>query len=237
MVLETLNRYYDLLFPLDTARGEKIARLLQANNAHRVLDAGCATGSYTLFLAARGFHVTGIDLNPAFIAQAGEKGRGQERAKFVVGDIATFTLPETFAAILCIGNTLPLLPPEKIKTALANFRKHLQPGGFLVLQTVNFELFLTTGSFPFPEKKIDEVPLIFRRSYQQQGELIRFRIELVFPKEGRTEKEENLLYPTTRSFLTANLLEAGFSRIAFYSDFSLKPFSEESRDLITIAHA
>jgi 2-polyprenyl-3-methyl-5-hydroxy-6-metoxy-1,4-benzoquinol methylase len=39
----------------------------------RVLDMPCGPGRHALEFARRGFQVTGVDLNPSFIAQAKER--------------------------------------------------------------------------------------------------------------------------------------------------------------------
>ena len=53
----------------------------------KVLDAGCGLGDNALFLASRGFDVTGVDGAPTAIAKAAEKAkeRGLD-AEFVVAD-------------------------------------------------------------------------------------------------------------------------------------------------------
>ncbi|HVT59850.1 MAG TPA: class I SAM-dependent methyltransferase [Thermoanaerobaculia bacterium] len=59
--------------------------------AHRVLDVGCGTGLDTLFLAARGIQVTGIDASAAMIERLREKARRsglEARVEALVEDAA-----------------------------------------------------------------------------------------------------------------------------------------------------
>ena len=52
------------------------------------IDFGCGTGNYALYLASRGFDVTGIDKSPAAIRMAEKKARKQGIAcSFLVADI------------------------------------------------------------------------------------------------------------------------------------------------------
>jgi SAM-dependent methyltransferase len=57
-----------------------------------VLDAGCGTGETTLFLAARGFDVVGVDSSPTAIAAARAKAteRGLGGTEFTLADILSF---------------------------------------------------------------------------------------------------------------------------------------------------
>src|SRR5690242_4255297 len=62
-------------------RAEPIA----TSRAPSVLDAGCGTGRVAIELAARGFDVLGVDLDPAMLDEARRKAPGLE---WVLGDLA-----------------------------------------------------------------------------------------------------------------------------------------------------
>ncbi|NYE57364.1 class I SAM-dependent methyltransferase [Carboxydothermus ferrireducens] len=233
MGFSLLNRYYDLLFPANVTVVNSLKKLFTP--AKKLLDAGCGTGNYALSLAESGFEVTGIDINPEFVSLAREKARGKNNVKFLISDLTAFHLEEPFEGIFCIGNTLPVLGEDGIKKALANFFKHLLPGGLLVGQTVNFALFLKTGVFPFPEKKLLELDLIFRRRYELFGDLVRFSLELVFLQKGEIYTDQMFLYPVTVEKLKTFLEDAGFREIGFYRDFTLTPYDPEGRDLVFTA--
>ncbi|RME41926.1 MAG: class I SAM-dependent methyltransferase [Caldilineae bacterium] len=61
-----------------------------------VLDVGCGVGDLLAALEARGFAgcYTGVDLLPAFVAEARTRFAHRPRTRFVVGDILTLTLPQ-----------------------------------------------------------------------------------------------------------------------------------------------
>jgi ubiquinone/menaquinone biosynthesis C-methylase UbiE len=75
--------------PWDTGQPQPaIVQLAEAGLlTGRVLDVGCGTGDNALFLAERGFDVTGLDCAPTAIAAAQAKtvARGSS-ARFMVGD-------------------------------------------------------------------------------------------------------------------------------------------------------
>ncbi|HUJ43803.1 MAG TPA: class I SAM-dependent methyltransferase [Opitutaceae bacterium] len=68
----------------------------------RAVDFGCGTGNYSIYLAQRGFEVTGVDISPTAIGIARQRARQQGvKCDFLVadvlGDLAQLTKPFDFA--------------------------------------------------------------------------------------------------------------------------------------------
>ena len=87
--------FYDLIYSTFKdyrAEGEQIARLLRGLNpaCESVLDVGCGTGEHARLLAAQGFRVDGLDLDPAFVQIARHK---HPAGRFFEGDMCAFSLP------------------------------------------------------------------------------------------------------------------------------------------------
>ncbi len=54
----------------------------------RAIDFGCGTGNYTIYLAGRGFDMTGVDISPEAIRIASENGKRQGvRCRFIAADL------------------------------------------------------------------------------------------------------------------------------------------------------
>ena len=71
----------------------------------------------------------GLDLSPGRIERLTAKYRGDERIKFLLGDVETFQLEQRFD--LCISSaTFVHLYPDCGK-ALRNIERHMKPGGYL----------------------------------------------------------------------------------------------------------
>jgi SAM-dependent methyltransferase len=67
-----------------------LVRAVEGRAPGRALDLGCGTGTNVLYLAERGWQVTGVDFIGRAIAQARRKLRGHE-AQLLVGDVTRLT--------------------------------------------------------------------------------------------------------------------------------------------------
>ena len=96
----------------------------------RVLDAGCAGGYKTKYIASRGYAVEGIDLSDAFIAIA---KREQPNLRFHQMDIRDIeVLPDTYDAIYTSAVLLHF-PKNELRTQLEKFNTKLHDQGYLYI--------------------------------------------------------------------------------------------------------
>jgi cyclopropane fatty-acyl-phospholipid synthase-like methyltransferase len=93
--------------PWDIGRPQPVfVRLAEGNEiVGPVLDVGCGTGENALYLAARGFEVTGVDAVKAAIAAARDKARSRGLdAAFIVHDALDLgTLGVAFTTVIDSG--------------------------------------------------------------------------------------------------------------------------------------
>ena len=111
-----------------------IAGLLrQANPRCRtVLDVACGSGEHARLLAAEGFAVDGVDLDPAFVRIASRK---HPAGRFFEGDMSDFHLAQRYDAVLCLFSSIGYLQTlDRVSQALTCFREHLAPGGVIVIE-------------------------------------------------------------------------------------------------------
>jgi SAM-dependent methyltransferase len=98
----------------------------------RVLDIGCGSGLQTLLIGLRGGHITGLDIEPAAIADARWQAgllRGRVNADFHCGAIEAARLPDSsFDRVfsICVIEHIPA--PESV---LRECLRILRPGGLL----------------------------------------------------------------------------------------------------------
>ncbi|MCX9073107.1 MAG: class I SAM-dependent methyltransferase [Candidatus Methanoperedens sp.] len=97
----------------------------------KTIDLGCGTGNYAIYLASKGFDVTGIDISPAAINIAKENAKKKGvKERFLVADVLgdLDEVRETFD-FAYDWELLHHIFPEKRKKYVENVYKILNPGG------------------------------------------------------------------------------------------------------------
>src|SRR5918995_3134328 len=101
-----------------------------------VLDVGCGVGRWSRLLAARGAHVTGIDLSSTMIAQAKRRASQAgviERCDFLVQDSAELALHRKFDLVLGVTVLQHMLDSGSVRNAIQRMVEHLAPHGRIIL--------------------------------------------------------------------------------------------------------
>lgn len=131
-------RLYDRLFP----GGDRAVAFYRAEadrHGGSVLELGSGTGHKLIPIAADGHPCTGLELSPAMLAEARRKAaeRGVE-VEWVQGDMRELDLGRTFDLVIIAANSLlHLQTSEELVGCLRSVRRHLAPGGRLVLDVFN----------------------------------------------------------------------------------------------------
>jgi SAM-dependent methyltransferase len=109
-----------------------IRALLPDVRGLRVLDAGCAAGTHSAWLAEHGADVDGIDVSEPMIALA--RTRLGARARFHTADLEQ-RLPFDDGTFDLVMSSLALHYVRELEPAIAEFARVLRPGGTLVFST------------------------------------------------------------------------------------------------------
>jgi SAM-dependent methyltransferase len=108
-------------------------RAMAADTGGPVLDLGAGTGRVTLDLAAAGYEVHALDLDPALLAALADRA-GDLPVHTHAGDAREFDLPVRFPLVLAPMQTVQLLGgPDGRASMLRSVRAHLRPGGLFAL--------------------------------------------------------------------------------------------------------
>jgi SAM-dependent methyltransferase len=149
----------------------------------QLLDVGCGLGTNSLWLASRGFRVTGVDIAPGAIAAAqARRAFGGHRVMFLEDDILASALPSTqfhYAVDIGCFQTLPLRTRNAYVESLARV---LRPQATFLLYWVARE---ETGSWGPPHRlSVSEVVdsfearfLVQRIEYRPRRALLTRRIK------------------------------------------------------------
>lgn len=132
----TLADVYALDFGQRTADLPTWDALAAACPRGPVLDVACGDGRATAALAARGRNVLGVDLNPAFLARARQRGLDAKYADLTQHRSVHgwgFALPPA-ALVVCAYSSLYLLPHDAQERLVACMAEALAPGGVLAIE-------------------------------------------------------------------------------------------------------
>ncbi|MDZ5662402.1 class I SAM-dependent methyltransferase [Nocardioides sp. S-58] len=132
------GRRYDRLFP----GGEQAIAFYRAEADRQggsVLELGSGTGHKLVPIASDGHPCTGLELSPEMLAEARRKAddRGVE-VTWVQGDMRSFDLGRTYDLVMIAANSLlHLHEAADVVACFRTVRRHLAPGGRLVLDVFN----------------------------------------------------------------------------------------------------
>lgn len=113
-----------------------LRRWLRVRPGTRVLDVGCGVGRWSCRLAARGASVTGVDLSPTMIAQAGRRAAAQGVAahcRFLAQDLAALEVEGRFDLILGVTVLQHILEPVALRASVQRLVSRLAEDGTLIL--------------------------------------------------------------------------------------------------------
>ncbi len=142
-------------------RRVRLLRELAPDTRGHVVDFGCGNGAQTVLLAAFCDRVTGVDVDPVFLADFRARItaaglQGQVRAE-VLAD-GRIPLPDGGADVVTSFTVLEHVPDEA--AALAEMRRVLRPGGRLVVSVPNRWWLFETHGADLPYLPWNRVPLV-----------------------------------------------------------------------------
>jgi len=99
-----------------------------------ILECGCGGGQHTNFMAKYANSITAVDLNTIDLAK--KRNALYTNIKFIEADIAQMDLKKQFDIVVCIGVLQHTDNPDH---TIKNLKKHLKPGGLLLLWCYSME--------------------------------------------------------------------------------------------------
>ena len=136
---EDYLRTLPFLTPQSTqAEARFVADAIDASPGAQLLDVGCGYGRHAMELAARGFHVVGLDSSlPLLLRGADEAQRRGLTINFIHGDMRELTFDSQFDAAYCLFSTFGYFDDETNKKTAQNIARALKPGARFVVEILN----------------------------------------------------------------------------------------------------
>jgi SAM-dependent methyltransferase len=128
-------QYYDLIYGFKNYEKEarQISDLIAREHpsARSILDVACGTAEHAKYLS-KTFQVDGIDIEPQFV----EIARGKvPSGRFRVADMRDFDLSARYDVVQCLFSSIGFLKQSQhVVRALLCFKKHLKPGGIVIVE-------------------------------------------------------------------------------------------------------
>jgi len=107
-------------------------------NRGRTLELGCGAGNLSLWLAGKGYDVSGVDISLTAIEWAREKAQARGlQAAFSVGNVLDLReYPDAAFDLVLDGHCLHCIIGDDRRLFFQAARRALRPGGCLVVQTM-----------------------------------------------------------------------------------------------------
>jgi len=120
------------------AEAEFVIHAMSLAPGAQVLDLGCGYGRHAMELAARGFHVVGLDMSTPLLVRGGEEAhRRGLTINFVRGDMRELDFENQFDACYCLFSTFGYFDDETNKKTLQNVAQALKPNGKVLVEILN----------------------------------------------------------------------------------------------------
>jgi SAM-dependent methyltransferase len=211
------------------AEADFIETELSLAAAARVLDVPCGNGRHAVELAARGYHITGVDLSPGFIEEA---RRQNSSATFVESDMRR--LPAgPFDGAYCFGNSFGYLEDGGDQRFLEAVAGALRPGARFILETGHAAESLLSNLKDEATYQVGDIRMDLRHEYDAPRSVLRTRFS--FTRDGATDARWGEAHLYTTAELRRMLERAGLYPIALYGAIDRTPYRVRSQRLLLVA--
>ena len=209
--------------------------LLGVEPGAAILDLCCGPGRHSLELARRGYRVTGVDRNPAYLRQARRKAGAEKlAASFVRADMRRFARREAFDGAINLFTSFGYFEnPADDRRVLRNLRRSLKPGGTLVMDLMGKEVLARI----FTPRTWDEHPdgAIMLQEHKVSRDWSWSENRWILLKGGRRREfcVSHRLYSAAE--LTGLLRECGFRSAQAFGDLTGVPYDHNAKRLVIVA--
>jgi SAM-dependent methyltransferase len=164
--------FYDLLYGFvdyeEAVRRIEAILTREAPDAETLFDVGCGTGRHLELLRER-YRVEGLDINPVMLAAARERCPGVELHE---ADMADFSLERRFDVITCLFSAIAYVrTEERMRAATLAMRRHLNPGGVLLVEPWFTPEAYWTGTITANQVDEEDLKIAWMYTSEREGSL------------------------------------------------------------------
>ncbi len=204
-----------------------------------VLDLCCGTGSVSILLAKKGYHVVGVDISSEMIAVAREKARAEHvSVDFYVQDVCRLSLGSRFDLVVSLFDSLNyILDPDNLREAFQRTARHMTEDSLLIFD-LNTELALEGGFFD--QDNIGSglpVEYIWRSSYDKPSRICTISMAFNYKDtEGMRHIElKHYQRAYSQDEIVSMLSESGLTTLAAYHGYTFREATKSSDRIFYVA--
>ncbi|MGH7933345.1 MAG: class I SAM-dependent methyltransferase [Candidatus Binataceae bacterium] len=216
-----------------------IADVLQLKAGTRVLDLCCGQGRHAVALAKRGFHVTGLDLNSAYLELARRAASANSATiETVNADMRGIPFRKHFDAIVNMYSSFGYLESEaedmKVLEAVAGA---IKPGGVFLLDMLNREWAVTNYIQNDWHRGGEATLYLERRELDLASSRMHVSFTIVGANGSRRDSPGHHIRLYTLTETIAALEQVGLRVSGVFGGFEGEPYAIDTRRMIIRAHS
>ncbi len=241
-VFDVYAHEYDLITNAaarEVYHSKEVAAIVEKLDPKSVLDAGCASGLTSRLFARRGITTVGLDRSRRMIEVA--KTQYDDTGlplTFRTGHFEKLAqnMNGKFDLVVCMANAISGVGTKaNLRQALSGFRRVLKPGGYLLIQALNYAS-LKDGEL-MPIKATRNGDIVYLRYTRRRGRSFEIHITRL-----DLANESVSFEPFCADFenfavdeIVSALEKTGFENLRKTSDLHLKKrFGAKSRDIVLV---
>ncbi len=230
---------YDHLFTAERAEREVAfaGQALDLKAGARVLDLCCGQGRHSVLFAGRGFQVTGLDLNPAYLELAQQSARAANvTLKTIAADMRQIPFEDRFDAIVNMYSSFGYLESEtEDRKVLESAAKALKSGGRLMLDMLNREWAVANYIQNDWHSGGDGTLYVERRDLDLASSRMHVKFTIIGPHGGRRDSVGHHIRLYTLTETTRLLQQVGLNVTGVFGGFDAEAYAIGTRRMIVLA--
>jgi SAM-dependent methyltransferase len=211
-----------------------IVDVLRLPAGSAILDLYCGYGRHAIELAKRGFLVTGVDANEAFLAIAGQKA-AEEKANvaFQHLDMRELNYNGEFDAVINMFAAFGYFSDDENAAVLGKISAALRPGGHFLIDLLNREWMGRNNLNRYWRHPSGEYVLSYKVELQH-GVAMMKRV-LLNQATGAKIQSDFVLRAYSYEEMTSLLAKNGLTVSSSYGAFDARPYGPDAPRMILLA--